>query len=160
MHGLYRILGLLTVAASASALVAGLQGESGDPVLPIEVRVVDAQEQSSAGGTRVALQASAPASAMMQEIRQAMAAEKTNLTALQSRLAGTDHQQALATQREIERVKQETELRILGIQAEHARSAGRTEQAAEIEQAIQAISNPPVISATSPRPTPPDHVDQ
>ena len=89
---------------------------------------------------------------MMQEINQALAAEKATVAALQSQSElATDHQQALATQREVERVKQETELRILAIQADHARGDGRTEQAAEIEQAIQTITNPPAPPAPSPR---------
>jgi len=48
----------------------------------------------------------------------------------------------LQLQREIERVKEETELQILRVQADFARREGRLEQAAEIEAALAEMTAP------------------
>jgi hypothetical protein len=151
MHTHYKILGSLVVVTAASILIAELPRENEETVAPIEVNVIESERAAPVSGGR---SAGGQTSAMMREVRDAVDAEKATLAALRSKLDGTDHETALATQREIERAKQETELRILRIQAEHARRAGRTEQATQIEQAIQDTTRPPVNPAPSPRPAP------
>lgn len=82
--------------------------------------------------------AEAPALAPeMVEIMAAITAERTLVDDLTARLrATTDNAAALALEREIEATKWSTELTILGIQARHARAAGREEQAQAIEASI------------------------
>lgn len=73
----------------------------------------------------------------MVEIMAAITAERTQVDDLTARLrATTDNAAALALEREIETTKRSTELTILGIQARHARAAGREEQALAIEASI------------------------
>jgi hypothetical protein len=88
-----------------------------------------------------------PVSPMMAEIRAALAEEEARRTELAADFdAATDERAALEIQREIETLARDTELRILRIQADHARLAGRGAVALEIEAAITEM--------TAPRPTP------
>lgn len=102
--------------------------------------------------------AARPLSPEMVEINAAMAAERAQVDDLAARLqAATDDAMALALEREIETAKRSTELAILGIQARHARAAGREAQAQEIEAAISqmtAVMNVPA-TITAPGIVPP-----
>jgi hypothetical protein len=95
----------------------------------------------------------------MIEINAALAAERTRVDELTTRLkATTDEAAALTLVQEIETAKQGTELAILAIQARHARAAGREAQAQEIESAISrmsAVMNAPAMLAV-PRAVAPD----
>ncbi len=77
------------------------------------------------------------------EMQQVMDKEKEALAGLQARFAAArDAAAALAVQREIERLKVETEVALLRIQAGYARRAGQLEAAQRIEAAIEGILNP------------------
>jgi len=91
----------------------------------------------------------------MAAIYGAIAAGQVRVDELESRLAGANGDEAtLELLRAIEQAKQETEIEILRIQAEHARLAGREAQAQEIETAIGQILDPattvPPASETRP----------
>jgi hypothetical protein len=102
------------------------------------------------------LPAERPLSPMMLEIQGALAEQQRQVAALDARFVeATDEAAALAIQRQIEQVKQDTELAILAIQARHARAAGDENLAQSIEAAIAAIQNPPPPPApTVERPVP------
>lgn len=100
-----------------------------------------------------------PLSPMMLEIQGALAEQQRQVAALDARFAETtDETAVLAIQREIEQIKQDTELAILAIQARHARAAGDEDLAQSIDAAIAAIQNPPPPPApTVERPVPADN---
>ena len=92
-------------------------------------------------------------SPMMQEIQAAIEQGRAQNEELESRAAvAGDEESILAIQRQIEELAQATELEILGIQARHARLAGRDEIADKIEQDIADIQNPPVVRVRLERP--------
>ncbi len=79
----------------------------------------------------------------MTAIRAALAAGRARVDELEARLAGASGDEAaLAVMRALEQAKQDTEIEILRIQAEHARLAGREAQAQEIETAISQMLTP------------------
>jgi hypothetical protein len=74
------------------------------------------------------------------ELRDVRARLRQQLAELEARLtrsASQDEQAALVA--EIERLKTEAELAVLGIQARHARAAGRVRVAAKLESAASAL---------------------
>ena len=84
-------------------------------------------------------------SPMMLEIESLLAAERAAVEVLAARLEKTHDGQALiALQREVEALKQETQLGILEVQLRYARAAGRDEVVAELERALAARKQPPV----------------
>ena len=92
-------------------------------------------------------------STMMEEIRIVVELGRAQARELESRAAmATDEESILAIQGDIEALAQETELEILSIQVNHARSAGREALAARIEQDIADIQNPPVVRVRLERP--------
>lgn len=96
-----------------------------------------------------------PLSPMMTEIQAVFVAEAGKLAELRQRAArATTPDEALALQREIERVKFDTEVSLLRVQAKHARQAGRTEVASRIDAAISDLLNPPKVTAPAARPVP------
>lgn len=96
-----------------------------------------------------------PLSPMMLELQAVMTAEAEQVAALRQRAAkATSPDEALALQREIEKLKFDTEVSLLRVQAKHARAGGRTEVAARIEAAISDLLNPPKIAAPAARPVP------
>jgi len=96
-----------------------------------------------------------PLSPMLAEMQALLAAEREQLAALHARVAKAgSNDEALALQRAIEKLKFDTEVSLLRVQAKHARQAGRTEVAARIEAAITELLNPPKIVAPSARPVP------
>lgn len=104
-------------------------------------------ESAPAVGTTPA--SPAPSSPEMLEIGRAVTAERARLAELEARLRDTaDDSAALSLLREIEQVKQGTEVEILRIQAKHARLAGREAQAQEIEAVVTQIQAPaPALAA-------------
>jgi hypothetical protein len=80
---------------------------------------------------------------MAADMRAAVEHERTSLAELSRRFrAASSPEAALAVQREIERVKHETELTLLRIQADYARRAGLAGVAARIEAAIEEMTRP------------------
>lgn len=137
----------------ASPAVAGADPAAAIPDLPenrAEIEAVRAGELrlEPAPNAAAAPQAAAPRSPEMLEIDQALVAERALVAELEARLEGApDETAALDLLREIERTKQRTEIEILRLQAKHARLAGREEQAAEIEAAVQQILAPALVPA-------------
>ena len=79
----------------------------------------------------------------MQAIQAVLDREAARLSELETGMETAAGESALlALQREIERVKEETELQILRVQADFARREGRLEQAAEIEAALAEMTAP------------------
>lgn len=96
-----------------------------------------------------------PLSPLMIELRAVMDAEAVQVAALRERVAkAASNDEAIALQREIEKVKFDTEVSLLRVQAKHARAGGRTEVAARIEAAISDLLNPPKVAAPAARPVP------
>ncbi len=99
-------------------------------------------------------------SSEMAEIETAIAAEREQVARLAASLRGAaDDAAALALEREIEAVKQGTEIAVLRIQARYAREAGREEQAQAIEAAVArmtaALGWTAAAAAAPVAPTPP-----
>lgn len=96
-----------------------------------------------------------PLSPLMIELRAVTDAEAVQVAALRERVAkAATPDEAIALQREIEKVKFDTEVALLRVQAKHARAGGRTEVAMRIEAAISELLNPPRIAAPAARPAP------
>lgn len=96
-----------------------------------------------------------PLSPLMIELRAVLDAEAVQVAALRERAAkAATPDEAIALQREIEKLKFDTEVSLLRVQAKHARAGGRTEVAARIEIAISELLNPPKVVAPAARPVP------
>jgi len=89
------------------------------------------------------------------ELKALIASETAALAELQTRLdgAGADDA-ALAVQREIEQVKQQTEIDLLRLQARFAREAGQADRAAAIDAAIGELTAPRPVGVPQDRPAP------
>jgi hypothetical protein len=97
----------------------------------------------------------APASPMMIEMQAVMTAEREKVAELRARAdKASTPDEAVAIQREIERVKFDSEISLLRVQAKHARAAGRTQVATSIEAAINELLSPPKLAAPAARPVP------
>lgn len=95
------------------------------------------------------------ASPMLLEMQALLAAEHEQVLVLRERAAkAANADDAMALQREIEKLKFDTEVSLLRVQAKHARAAGRTEVATRIEAAISELVNPPKLKAPAVRPVP------
>jgi hypothetical protein len=122
-------------------------------------------------GSRLLAQPAAPAAAVpdsvsgaaapvvltpeMAAIRGALDEGRAAVEALGARLAATtDNDACFALQREIEAAKRDTDLRVLGIQAEFARREGRSETAAELEAVIARTLHPQLTPVVVDRPVP------
>ncbi len=148
-------------------LVAGVAFADQPPIPPQAATIPDLPENAAElkalenGELTLpdAVPAERPLSPMMVEIQGALAEQQRQVAALDARFAETsDETAALAIQREIEQIKQDTELAILAIQARHARAAGDEDLAQRIDAAIAAIQNPPPPPAPAvERPVPADN---
>jgi len=106
----------------------------------------------------LALPAERPVSPLMADINIALDEERTRHAELEARFrAATDERQALEVQREIETLARDTELRILRIQADHARQAGREAVAECVEAAIAEMMAPRPTPVPQDRPAPVNH---
>jgi hypothetical protein len=84
--------------------------------------------------------APAPPTPMLAAINAVLLEERALVAELATRLTtAPDDEAALTLHRAIEQAKADAELRILGIQADHARREGRLEAAVELEAAIAAF---------------------
>jgi len=155
MPSRYRIMAILMVLVAAGGLAGDFPAQVGDPVTPIEAEPVLMEAYAAGEVEDDPTPVPAPASEMMQEIREVLETEKATLASLGVQLErAADHEAALATQKQVERTKQDTELQLLRIQADYARQEGRETQAAEIESAIERILNPPSRPNPVSRPAP------
>lgn len=144
---------------TTAAAVAATEPASPIPNLPENQAEIEALangqlvlEPAPAVGTTLANPASL--SPEMLEIGRVVNAERARLAELEARLRDTaDDTAALSLLREIEQVKQGTEVEILRIQAKFARSAGREAQAQEIEAAVTQILAPAPALAAPPAST-------
>jgi len=94
-------------------------------------------------------------SPVMEEIGAAWEKSRLEVAGLEERFASASGEdEALAIQKEIERLLVEVELEILGIQARYAREEGRIEVAEEIEAAIESMTSPAPLPAPEERPAP------
>ena len=106
----------------------------------------------------LALPAERPVSPLMADIRVALDEERTRHAELEARFrAAVDERQALEIQREIETLARDTELRILRIQADHARLAARETVAESIEAVIAEMMAPRPTPRPQYRPAPDNH---
>lgn len=79
-----------------------------------------------------------PTSPLLTDISAALTAERAQLERLEAEVRRTsDSKVALALQRQISQVKQNTEIELLRIQARHARLAGHVLVAEQIESAVR-----------------------
>lgn len=82
----------------------------------------------------------------------ALDAERARIRLLNDELTSTnDPARAFELQRALVAAKQDAELRMLNIQAEHARRENRTEVVAELEGAIRALTTPATGREPEPR---------
>ncbi len=97
----------------------------------------------------------AAASPLMQSIRALTAAADAQVAEMQARLDNVgDDMAALEIVRAMERVKVQTELDILAVQAAHARRTGRDALAEEIDAAIRTMTDPRPAAQPVPRAAP------
>ncbi len=159
------ILGLVLAAAAAGPSPAAAEGEppvapgtetpAVTTVRPVQLPAADSLPAAPPGAEPGEGSPRPPRrlSPMGAELAQALEAERTALRELQARFdRAPNEREALAVQREIERVKTATEIALLRIQAKHARLKGRETVARRIEDAIEAILHPPVIRDPAIRP--------
>jgi len=168
------LLGILAAAGASAAdqpvaaqgdatTVAPIEAAPALPDLPENAAEIEALKSDAPSGPAPAealpgLAAERPEAELsprMQVLRSLLAAEEARLAELQSRLdAAPDAAAALAIQREIERVKQQTEVELLAAQAGFAREAGQEEKAAAIEAAIDELTSPRPRGVPQDRPAP------
>lgn len=93
-----------------------------------------------------------PLTPMMKEIQAVFDTEKEALDVLEARLnSASTEAEIMGIMKEIQRVKVETELQILGVQVDYARREGRIEQAREIEAEIRLMRAGPPRATQQPR---------
>jgi hypothetical protein len=91
------------------------------------------------------------ASPLVQELLAVADEERHRILELRRAIAAaSDHARHLALQREVEAVKLATEIRLLRIQADHARRVGRARVADELDAAIARIAGTPGRNANAP----------
>lgn len=100
-------------------------------------------------------------SPMVAEMYAAIDEQRAKVAALRAELAqARGSERALGLQRELSAAKRETELRLLRIQAGHARREGRLEVAGNLEAAISAMTSPPAGREPVARPAPSRETDR
>lgn len=137
----------LSVACVLSAGMAAVAG--GNPGPAASAAPVPEVAETAATAAPRAQESLTPC---QQAIRELLEREATQLAELEARLpAAADAPAFLALQRQIEQVKQATELQVMRTQAEFARREGRVEQAEQIEAALAEMSAPRQPSAPAGR---------
>jgi hypothetical protein len=90
-------------------------------------------------------------SPMVSELMTAIDEQRTVLRGLKARLAQTrEPKQMVELHRAISAAKRDTEVRLLRIQADHARREGRFEAATKLDASIAAMNAPPVARESKP----------
>ncbi len=114
--------------------------------------VAQAEPAVATGDSLPAARRMSPA---MLDVLAVLDSEREQIEALRVRLRQVrGHREALEIQRDIERVKLDTEAAILRIQAEAARRAGHAALAERLEIAARDLLAPPVATTTAVRPAP------
>lgn len=156
-----RIPSSLTAVAMATAVIASVyaDGRASDaPATPDSIVVLPSPAAGAAPAGLAGPPAPAvgiqrgPRSPLMVEIRAILDTERNLLRRLESEVklaAGTDA--ALALQRQIAQVKQNTEIDLLRAQAKHARREGRLELAERIEADVREMLMTPEERAAAER---------
>ena len=130
-------------------------------VAPAQTAEAAAEAAARSGPTTSAVPLAEPRlerrllSPMVAEMFDAMDEQRVQVRALKAELART-HEPALVfeLQRRIALAKQAIELRLLRIQATHARREGRVEVARSLDAAILALTTPPEPREPAERPAP------
>jgi len=105
--------------------------------------------------TNVTAEADQPLTPRMQEITDLIEAERETLRQLNAQLdAAIDQNTHLQIIKQIEQLKQDTELGILEIQLKYARLEGNIDAVAELEAAILQLTSPPEPGEPQPRQAP------
>jgi hypothetical protein len=155
--------GLLALAAVAAEKVAPQgSGPAGSapsvklPTLPENAEEIEALKGQVTPGAAVTRRPARKLTPMMAEIFTYMEAREAALTARRQQLvaARADHATALALQLEMQKIKFDTEIEVLRIQARYATAEGRTADAQRIEASIEERLNPKVRIAPESRPVP------
>ena len=131
--------------SGAAELPANPEPAPGAVTEPATEAVVESATDSAAEAlpAGAAPRSPVPLSPCMQAIQAVLDHEAARLAELETgQKAAVEESALLELQREIERVKEETELQILRVQADFARREGRLEQAAEIEAALAEMTAP------------------
>ena len=156
------VTGLLLATLFASRSSAATAPPTVVPDLPENAAELRELEASGASGD-VRVVAPAPAvpaasrsqSPLAADMARLLDAERASLTALKARFdAAANEASALEVEREIERVKADTEISLLRVQAEYARREGQEQAAREIESTIEAALHERTKSAPAGNPTP------
>jgi hypothetical protein len=142
---------VLTVAGSVRSEPAH------EPVTPEPFQAAVAPPRAS-GPAETGLDPIAPPVTPLQaDMEGVLAEEAARIAELRAALAdAADEAEVLRLQREAEACKLSTEIRILELQATHARAAGRDEAAAEIEAAVARLRDPAPPLQPADRPRDPD----
>jgi hypothetical protein len=172
------LLGLAILVAAAAARADEPAKAQGTPATPVPVQAGPAMPDIPENAAEIealktaqpdaqapvavpaepADEASRPETPRMQVLNAVMANQKAQLAELEGRLASApDATAALEVQREIEQVKQQTEIDLLAAQARLAREAGQEQQAAAIESAIGELTAPRPVGVPQDRPAPTDN---
>lgn len=155
MHRSRLVLALL-LASAPLLLPRSAAAADRPPVVALAPEAVPATEPAAAATVAPVLPAHRM-SPMVAELFAALGEQRAKLAQLRADLAeARDEARALELQRALSAAKQETELRLLGIQADHARREGRNEVAARLEDAMRAMRSPvpAPAAAAAPRPAP------
>jgi hypothetical protein len=139
------LMGVCSLAAGPAA-VAGTLPEPAAPV------VTDPDGVETTATEAAAPRGPESLSPCQQAIRALLDREAAQLSELEARVpAAVDGAAFLSLQREIERVKQDTELQVMRTQAQYARLEGRVEQAERIEAALAEMAAPRPAAAPTER---------
>jgi hypothetical protein len=152
------LLGLLTV--SLVLLVAtlaesgprpGIESQPAAPNPPANERANDVSVPLDRSEVPPAPRRTPPA--MMVEIEELLAAEKSNVEERRAEIARTaDMARVADLLQEIHQLKVDTELEILRVQLRYAQLTGYEDQVREIEQAIEFMTSPRPVPEPEPRP--------
>ncbi|MGH7732035.1 MAG: hypothetical protein ACRENJ_12390 [Candidatus Eiseniibacteriota bacterium] len=151
---------LATGGVAAGAVDKPVAPAMGEFLVPVNEAEV-AAGVDPALAARIAPPRGAPARALPPlavEIRRRLDQERRELADLTARMrASRPGRDRLALEREVERVKMETEMAALRLQLDEARRLGRTETVRALEAAIEGFLDPRPQRATTPpeRPAPP-----
>jgi hypothetical protein len=135
------MLWALVAMASPAALTAPSRAQApAEPAKSTPDSPVVASEETSAPARVIPKR---PRTPMDVELFAVLDRQREALAALRTRFReAKDDRTALAVQREIDRVKRDSEISLLRVQADWARRAGRIEAASQIEAAIEQILHP------------------
>ena len=140
-----RPFALMLWAAAALVTPAALPVSSlaGASPAPMKSTPSTLEAGSDEAGAPARIVPKRPRTPMDVELFRVLDQQRETLAALRTRFRDAkDDRAALAIQREIDRVKRDTEISLLRIQADWAKRAGRTEAASQLEAAIEQILHP------------------